>query len=67
MVYYNLGLVYGRQGKLAMAHYNLGIYSHKLRKKEDALFHFKKAQELSESEPVLKEKINKALSRLVND
>jgi len=67
MVYYNLGLVYGRQGKLALAHYHLGIYSNKLRKKEDALFHFKKAKELAESKPALKEKINKALSRLVND
>jgi len=67
MVYYNLGLVYGRQGnKLALAHYNLGIYSNKLRKKEDALFHFKKAKELAESKPALKEKINKALKGLHN-
>jgi len=66
MVYYNLGLVYGRQDKLAMAHYNLGIYFSKLRRKEKALFHFKKAQELSESEPALKEKINKALMGLHN-
>jgi predicted Zn-dependent protease len=66
LVYYNLGLVYGRQDKLAMAHYNLGIYFSKLRRKEKALFHFKKAQELSESEPALKEKINKALMGLHN-
>jgi predicted Zn-dependent protease len=66
LVYYNLGLVYGRQDKLAMAHYNLGIYFSKLRRKEKALFHFKKAQELSESEPALKEKINKALMEFHN-
>jgi predicted Zn-dependent protease len=65
-VYYNLGLVYGRQDKLALAHYNLGIYFNKLRRQEKALFHFKKAQELSESEQVLKEKIHKALMGLVN-
>ena len=65
-VYYNLGLVYGRQDKLAVAHYNLGIYFSKLRRKEKALFHFKKAQELAESEPALKEKINKALKSLGN-
>jgi len=41
-VYYNLGLVYGRQDKLVLAHYNLGIYFSKLRRKEKALFHFKK-------------------------
>ena len=65
-VYYNLGLVYGRQDKLAMAHYNLGIYFSKLSRKEKALFHFKKAQELSKSEPALKEKIDKALMGLAN-
>jgi predicted Zn-dependent protease len=65
-VYYNLGLVYGRQDKLAIAHYNLGIYFSKLRRKEKALFHFKKAQELSEGESALREKINKALIELSN-
>jgi len=65
-VYYNLGLVYGRQDKLAMAHYNLGIYFSKLRRKEKALFHFKKARELSEGETALQEKIDKALVKLSN-
>ncbi len=63
-VYYNLGLVYGRDGKLAMAHYNLGIYFTKLRRKEKALFHFNKAKELAGSRPALKEKIDKALADL---
>lgn len=63
-VYYNLGLVYGRQGNLSLAHYNLGIYSTKLRKRERALFHFKKAEEFAENKPALKEKINKALMDL---
>jgi len=63
-VYYNLGLVYGRQGKLALAHYNLGLYFTKLRRREKALFHFKKAKGLAGSEPALKEKIDKALTDL---
>jgi len=63
-VYYNLGLVYGRQGKLALAHYNLGIYFTKLRRGEKALFHFKKAKSLSGNKPALKEKIDKALMDL---
>ena len=63
-VYYNLGLVYGRQGKLALAHYNLGIYFTKLRRGEKALFHFKKAKDLARNKPALKEKIDKALMDL---
>jgi len=63
-VYYNLGVVYGRQGKLALAHYNLGIYFAKLRRREKALFHFKKAKELAGSKPGLKQKIDKALEDL---
>ena len=63
-VYYNLGLVYGRQGKLALAHYNLLIYFTKLRRREKALFHFKKAKALAGSDPALKEKIDKALTDL---
>jgi len=63
-VYYNLGLVYGRQGKLDLAHYNLGIYFTKLRRREKAFFHFKKAKELAKSKPELNEKIDKALMDL---
>ena len=63
-VYYNLGLVYGRQGKLALAHYNLGIYFTRLRRREKALFHFKKAKGLAGSDLALKEKIDKALTGL---
>jgi predicted Zn-dependent protease len=63
-VYYNLGVVYGRQGKLDLAHYNLGIYFTKLRRREKALFHFKKAKSLSGKKPALKKKIDKALMDL---
>jgi len=64
MVYYNLGLVLGRQGNLALAHYNLGIYSTKRKEKEKALFHFKKAEELASHDAALREKINRALKDL---
>jgi predicted Zn-dependent protease len=63
-VYYNLGLVYGRQGKLALAHYNLGRYFTKLRSREKALFHFEKARELAQSDPALRQRIEKALMDL---
>lgn len=63
-VYYNLGLIYGRQGKLVMAHYNLGIYFTKLRRREKALFHFKKAKGLVGSDAALRKKIDKALTDL---
>jgi predicted Zn-dependent protease len=63
-VYYNLGLTYGRQGNLAIAHYNLGIYFTKLRKRTQALFHFKKAEQLAAEKPALREKIRNALNDL---
>jgi len=63
-VYYNLGLVYGRQGNLAPAHYNLGIYFTRLRTGEKALFHFEKAKELAGSKPELRKKIDNALRDL---
>jgi predicted Zn-dependent protease len=63
-VYYNLGLVYGRQGSLALAHYNLGIYFARLAKSTQAFFHFRKAEELAADKPALREKIEKALKEL---
>ena len=63
-VYHSLGLVYGLQGNLALAHYNLGIYFTKLRKRTQALFHFRKAEELAAGKPSLREKIRKALKDL---
>jgi len=63
-VYYNLGLVYGRRGSLALAHYNLGIYFARLRKVKQSLFHFKKAEKLAADKPALKEKIQNALKQL---
>ena len=64
MVYYNLGIVYGREGKLALAHYNLGIYFSKLRSREKALFHFEKARELVKNDAALYNKIERALAHM---
>ncbi len=63
-VYYNLGIVYGRQGSLPLAHYNLGIYFTKLGKRNEALFHFRKAEQLAADNPALREKIRSALGDL---
>lgn len=65
-IYYHLGVVYGRQDKLKLAHYNLGIYFTRLKQKEKARFHFKKAQRLTEGDQVLQEKIDSALNELDN-
>ncbi len=62
--YYNLGVVYGRQGKLALAHYNLGKYFMELKRKDKALFHLEKARELAKPGSGLKADIETALKRL---
>jgi predicted Zn-dependent protease len=59
-VYYNLGISYGRLNKLALAHYNFGIYFKKEGKMGRAQFHFQKAEEFSKNDPALKERIIKA-------
>jgi len=64
-VYYHLGLSYGRQERLALAHYNFGIYFRELAQIQKAKFHFRKAEELSDNNPELREKINKAAKGLL--
>ncbi len=64
-VYYHLGLSYGRQERLALAHYNFGIYFRELEQTQKAKFHFRKAEELSENNLELREKINKAAKGLL--
>jgi beta-barrel assembly-enhancing protease len=56
-VFYHLGLLYGREKRLALAHYNFGIYFKSLGQPQKAQFHFKKAKELAEGDPVLQKKI----------
>lgn len=63
-VYYNLGVSYGREGRLGLAHYNFGIYFKERGNMDKAKFHFKKAGEFSKSDPVLRDRIQGAMEDL---
>jgi beta-barrel assembly-enhancing protease len=63
-VYYHLGLSYGRQERLALAHYNFGIYFSRGKQSDLAGFHFKKAENLSKDDPILMKKIQDAAQPL---
>lgn len=63
-VYYGLGISYGRQNRLARAHYYFGIYFMKKRNKEKALYHLNRARDLARGEPTLRERISRALKDL---
>jgi len=53
-VFYHLGLLYGREKQLALAHKRLG-------QPQKAQFHFKKAKELAGGDPALQKKIHKEM------
>jgi predicted Zn-dependent protease len=57
-VYQNLGVCYGREGKLAQAHYHFGLYFSKLGELQKAKFHFQKAEELAANDPALRRMIH---------
>jgi predicted Zn-dependent protease len=63
-VYQNLGVCYGREGKLAQAHYHFGIYFMKLGELQKAKFHFQKADELAANDPGLRRMIDEAKGTL---
>ena len=63
-VYYNLGICYGREKRLARAHYNFGVYFMRLRQIEKARFHLQKADALCQNDPSLKNRIRKATEML---
>ena len=58
-VYYHLGVCYGRNNQLALAHYNFGIYFKNMGQFQKAMFHFNKAKEIGAGNTALKEKIHK--------
>jgi len=58
-VYYHLGLLYGREKQLALAHYNFGRYFKTSGQFQKAQFHFHKAKELARGDPALLKKIQK--------
>jgi predicted Zn-dependent protease len=59
--YYQLGIAYGRQNKLGLAHYYFGIHFKRLGKIDQAKFHFQKASEFAKDDPDLKNRIEKAM------
>jgi predicted Zn-dependent protease len=63
-VYYHLGMSYGKEGKLALAHYNFGVYFKRSGVFDKARFHFKKAQELAGSDRLLVSKIQSEMESL---
>jgi predicted Zn-dependent protease len=63
-VYHNIGVCYGRENRLPLAHYYFGIYFKQKGNLGKADFHFNKAESLSGSDPVLKAKIQKARKEL---
>ncbi len=60
-VFYELGMTYGRQDKLVLAHYNFGMYFKRINKMGESMFHFQKAMELAGNDIALQEKIKKAM------
>jgi predicted Zn-dependent protease len=60
-VFYHLGLSYGRQNKLAPAHYYFGLYFLNLGELDKARFHFQTASKFSADDPVLSSRIQRAM------
>lgn len=58
-VYYRLGISYGKRKRLALAHYNFGVYFKAVGEQEKARFHFRKAEALSGTDHALKRKIKR--------
>jgi len=64
-VYYHLGLLYGKEKRLALAHYNFGRYFKTLGQFQKAQFHFRKAKELASSDPALQQRLQKEMDGLL--
>jgi predicted Zn-dependent protease len=63
-VFYSLGMTYGKDGKLGLAHYNFGIYHRRLNHIEESRFHFQKAEELAGDDSALQQKIKQAMEEI---
>jgi predicted Zn-dependent protease len=63
-VFYNLGVCYGRQEKLAVAHYNTGLYFQRTFDFQKARYHFLKADQLAANDQALKNRIYEAVKTL---
>ena len=58
-VYYHLGICYGREKDLPLAHYNFGIFFKNSGRFQKAMFHFEKAKRMASGNTALLEKILK--------
>ncbi|MBN1847431.1 MAG: M48 family metalloprotease [Deltaproteobacteria bacterium] len=63
-VYHNLGVAYGRQDRLALAHYHFGIYFTVQKESQTARFHFQKALDMAKDDPIMQTRIKKALQEV---
>ncbi len=59
-VSYQLGLCYGRMGRLAPAHYHFGLHFEQAGQPDKARFHFDKAEELARNDTALLRRIREA-------
>jgi hypothetical protein len=64
-VYYHLGLLYGREKRLGLAHYNFGRYFKTTGQIQKAQFHFRKATELARNDPSLQKRLQKEMEGLL--
>ena len=63
-IYQHLGVCYGREERLALAHYYFGIYFSRLGNPEKSRFHLNKAEGLAGSDTALRDRIRKAIEGL---
>jgi predicted Zn-dependent protease len=63
-VYYDLGVSYGRENRLALAHYNFGIFFKRTGERKKATFHFQKAEELARGDSGLSSKIQSEMKEM---
>ena len=63
-VYYHLGICYGRENNLPLAHYNFGIFFKNTGRFQKAMFHFEKAKHMASGNKALQEKILKETQHL---
>ena len=63
---YALGMAYGRNDQPAQAHYYLGLYYHNIKDTKNALFHLKKAYELT-VDPEKRKTIEKLMTDTKDD
>ena len=57
MIFYHLGICYGKEERLALAHYYFGIYFKKIKEISKAFFHLNRSEKLAQNDKALLKKI----------